>query len=410
MALVGGFRLGSVFGIEIVIDWSLAVIFLLIAFSLAVGVFPAWHPDWSPLLAWATALAAAVVFFASVLAHELSHAIVGRAIGVDIHRITLFMFGGMAHMENEPPSWRGEFLMAIVGPVTSLLLGLGFLWLAALVRGPMAFDPENPGASLAMLSPLATVLLWLGPINILLALFNMVPGFPLDGGRVLRALLWGATGNAKLATRWASRAGQGFGWLLIITGLLMIMGWRVPFFGTGLVGGLWLVFIGWFLHSAAAMSYRQLLMHESLSGVPVRRLMQAPVASVTPDTRVVTFVEELVMPSGQRAFPVETDGRLVGMVSLRDLQKIQREAWDSTTVSQIMTPAAELATVTPEHDAEQALEILAQRDLNQLPVVSGDVVLGLLRREDVVKWLALHGGPDVGSDAPSPRRAAAPRR
>src|SRR3970282_1123224 len=149
MALIGGFRLGSLFGIEIAIAWSLTIIFLLIAFSLAVGVFPAWHPDWSPALNWLTAVAAAVVFFASLLAHEFSHALVGRRIGVDVRRITFFMFGGMAHMENEPPSWRGEFMMAIVGPLTSLVLGLVFLWIGGAVHGPILVDPDDPGARLA---------------------------------------------------------------------------------------------------------------------------------------------------------------------------------------------------------------------------------------------------------------------
>ncbi|HSM12337.1 MAG TPA: site-2 protease family protein [Lysobacter sp.] len=410
MGLIGGFRLGSLFGIEVAIDWSLTVIFLLIAFSLAVGVFPAWHPDWSPALNWVTALAAAVVFFASLLAHEFSHALVGRRIGVDVRRITLFMFGGMAHMENEPPSWRGEFLMAIVGPLTSLVLGLAFLWIAAAVHGPILFDPDDPGATLATLGPVVSVLLWLGPINILLAVFNLVPGFPLDGGRVLRALLWGATGNQQLATRWASRAGQAFGWVLIATGILMILGWSVPVFGTGFVGGLWLIFIGWFLNAAAVASYRQLLLQHSLGDVPVRRLMQSSVTRVDPQMRVGTLVEELVMPSGQRAFPVEVDGRLAGMVSLRDLQKIQREAWDRTSVGQIMTPVGRLTMLAPGQSAAEALDILGQRDLNQLPVVSGEVLQGLLRREDIVKWLALHGAPDVAEGRAGQYRAPAPPR
>lgn len=400
MGLIGGFRLGSLFGIEIAIDWSLTVIFVLIAFSLAVGVFPAWHPDWSPALHWATAIAAAVVFFASLLAHEFSHALVGRRIGVEVRRITLFMFGGMAHMENEPPSWRGEFLMAIVGPVTSLVLGLGCLWLASVIHGPIPFDPEKPAAALATLGPLVTVLLWLGPVNVLLALFNLVPGFPLDGGRVLRALLWGATGNQQLATRWASLAGQAFGWLLITAGIAMMLGWRVPVFGSGFVGGAWLVFIGWFLNAAAVASYRHLLMQHSLSEVPVRRLMQSAVTRVDPQLRVGSLVEELVMSSGQRVFPVEVAGRLAGMVSLRDLQKIPRDAWDRTIVADIMTPVERLAMLAPDQNAMEALDMLAQRDLNQLPVVSGGALLGLVRREDIVKWLALHGGAH-----PQPGRA-----
>lgn len=397
MGQVGSVRLGSIAGIEVYVDWSLLIIFFLIAFSLAAGVFPAWHPDWTPLLAWTTALAAAVLFFASVLAHELSHAIVGRAHGVRIGRITLFIFGGMAHMEREPPSWRAEFWMALVGPMTSLVLGFGFLWLAALVGGPLDVNPDKPREALAALGPTATLLAWLGPINILLGLFNLVPGFPLDGGRVLRALLWGATGNLRLATRWASRAGHGFALLLMGTGLAMMLGLQVPFFGGGFVNGLWLAFIGWFLNSMAAMSYRQLLIDQSLGHVPVRQLMQTRFTRIEPLLRIRTLIDEHLMPSGQRAFPVVEDGQFLGMVSLSDLRKCASTAWPSTIVSEIMTPVAALVTVTPEQEASEALALLGQRDLNQLPVIENNALVGLLRREDIVKWLALHAGADVAS-------------
>lgn len=195
MRLTTGLRLGRIVDIEIVADWSLLIIFWLISFSLAAGVFPAWHPEWTAALAWGTALAAALLFFVSVLIHELSHALVGRLHGIVVRRITLFMFGGMAQMENEPPTWRAEFAMAIVGPLTSLALGVFFLWLTPFAGGPLDIDPDDPGATLAAL----------GPVNILLALFNLVPGFPLDGGRVLRALLWALTGSLRRATRYASR-------------------------------------------------------------------------------------------------------------------------------------------------------------------------------------------------------------
>lgn len=390
MGLLGGIRLGSIAGIEIVIDWSLLVIFALITFSLAVGLFPSWHPDWHPWLAWATALGAALLFFASVLAHELSHALAGRAKGLEIRRITLFIFGGMAHMEGEPPSWRAEFWMAIVGPLTSLVLGLGFLWLAALVTGPLDIDPANPQAALATLGPVASLLMWLGPVNILLGVFNMVPGFPLDGGRVLRALLWGATHDLRLATRWASRGGQGVGLLLMATGLAMMLGLHVPVFGSGVANGLWLAFVGWFLTTMAQMSYRQLLLRESLVDVPVRRLMQTQFTRIDPLIRIRKLVDEQLMPSGQRAFPVEVDGSFLGMVSLADLRKCDSSKWASTTVAEVMTPAAALVTADPGQSALAALELLGRRDLNQLPVIENDALIGLLRREDLVRWLSLH--------------------
>jgi Zn-dependent protease len=336
-----------------------------------------------------------VLFFASVLLHELSHAFVGRANGVEIRRITLFIFGGMAHMESEPPSWRAELGMAIVGPLTSLVIGCAFLSLAGLLSGPLQVDPANPQAALAALGPAATLLLWLGPVNIALALFNLVPGFPLDGGRVLRAVMWGVTGNLRLATRRASQAGQGFAWLLMASGVAAMLGMKLPFFGGGFVNGMWLAFIGWFLNNAAVMSYQQLVIHESLEDVPVRKLMQTHFMRVGPQMRISTLVNEQVMPSGQRAFPVEEDGRLLGIVSLRDLQKCEPSAWERMTVKDIMTPVRDLTTVAPDQDAVEALAIIGRRDLNQLAVVHDDVLVGLLRREDILKWLSLHAAPGI---------------
>ncbi len=405
MRVPGELQLPRIAGVEIGVDLSLLIIFLLIAFSLATGVFPAWHRDWSAMLCWATALAAAVLFFASVLVHELSHAVVGRACGVEIRRITLFMFGGIAHMENEPPSWRAELAMAIVGPLTSLALGFVFLWLAGLVGGPLHIDLEHPEKALAALGPVASLLAWLGPVNIMLGLFNLVPGFPLDGGRVLRAVMWGLSGNLRLATRWASRAGQGFAWLLMSLGSLMILGLRVPFLGGGFVNGLWVAFVGWFLNNAALASYRQLLVRESLEDVPVARLMHTRYVSVAPDMRVSTLVNEQLMPSGQRTFPVEEHGRFLGLVCLRDLQRSEPRAWDAMTVREIMTPAEALISVAPRQDALQALAILGRRDLNQLPVLDQGRLVGLIRREDILKWLSLHGDADLGESAPPASQA-----
>ncbi len=389
----GGLGFGSIGGVEIRVDWSLLIIFALVCFSLATGVFPAWHPDWGAGLCWITAVGAAVLFFVSVLAHELSHAFVGRANGVVIRRITLFMFGGMAQMDAEPPSWRSELGMAIVGPVTSLMLGFAALGLVQLISGPLHIDPEHPRQALAALGPLATLLLWLGPVNVILGLFNLVPGFPLDGGRVLHAVMWGMTGDLRLATRWASRLGQAFAWLLMAAGIAMILGLQVPLFGTGFLDGLWLALIGWFLNNAALMSYQQLLLRESLAEVPVRRLMQTQFVRVGPQLRLSTLVDQYVMGSGQRAFPVEADGRFLGMVSLRDLQKCARDAWESTTVGDVMTPTAKLTTVAPEQNAFEALALIGRRDLNQLPVVQDGQLLGLLRDADILKWLSLHGWP-----------------
>jgi Zn-dependent protease/predicted transcriptional regulator len=390
-----GFRIGQLAGIHVYLDWSLLIIIFLISTSLAVGLFPAWHPDWDPMLSWTTAIAAAVLFFASVLAHELSHALVGRATGIRVERITLFVFGGMAHMENEPRAWQSELWMAAVGPLTSVVLGIIFLALSGLITGPVALDLEDPSQALSALGPAATLLFWLGRINIILALFNLVPGFPLDGGRVLRAILWGITRDLRKATRWASLLGQAFAWVLILNGFAMMLGMRVPFFGAGPIAGIWLAFIGWFLNNAAMVSYRQLLVRESLEHVPVARIMQTQYLSVAPDLDLASLVDQHLMRSGQRSFPVEQEGRFLGMVCLHDIRKVEVGLRATTTVSEIMTPAHGLTTVRPKDDAAEALSLLASRDVNQIPVTENDTLRGLVRREDILKWLTLHSGEGI---------------
>lgn len=390
-----GIRLGRLFGIDIHLDWSLLIIFLLIVASLGAGTFPVLHPQWSALVVWATALVAAVLFFASVLTHELSHALVGRLYGIRVPRITLFIFGGLAQMEDEPGHWRGELWMALAGPAASLALGVIFITLGNLVIAPGTFDSARPQESLARLSPLATLLMWLGPINVLLGLFNLVPGFPLDGGRVLRALMWGVTGNRRRATGWASRGGQAFAWLLIGTGVAMLLGARVPLFGGGPVNGLWLAFIGWFLNNAALSSYQQMLVGEALHGVAVRRLMRTEAVAVSPDLAIDDLVEGYLLPGGQRAFPVVAGERLRGLVTLTDVRAIDRGAWGHRPVRALMVPVEELATVAPNDDAFKAMTTLSRAGVDQLPVVSEGRYLGMVRRRDILNWLSVHGDPAV---------------
>lgn len=392
-----GIRIGRIAGIDILMDWSLLIIFLLISFSLSAVQFPLWHPEWNSITAWLTGVAAAILFFGSVLAHELSHALVGRARGIEVRRITLFIFGGMAQMENEPRGWRAEFWMAIVGPCTSLVLGVAFLVLAGVMTEPMEVDPDNPIAALAQLSPAATLLMWLGPVNILLGLFNLVPGFPLDGGRILRAIMWAITSDFRKATLWASRGGQGFAWLLILAGVSMALGLHVPIFGTGLVGGLWLAFIGWFLNNAALMSYRQVLVREALTDVPVRKLMRTEVQTLRPGLTIEQFVDDHFAKSDQRAFPVVEDDRLVGLVCLGDIRKHPREQWSAISMDSLMKPASELMVVGPDEDATEALHRLSRQDVNQLPVVADGQLLGMIQRQNILSWLSVYAGDKLES-------------
>ncbi len=394
-----GFRVGRISGIEVRLDWSLLIVFWLIVMNLGGGLFPARHPEWSPWLGWGMAATAAVLFVLSILAHELSHALVGRANGVAVAGITLFIFGGVAHMRGEPRSPRAELLMTVVGPLTSLAIGLLATAGGAYLASPAVVDAADPFRAFQRVGPFATVLLWLGPINIMIGLFNLIPAYPLDGGRVLRSALWAATRDFAKATRWAAFVGQAFGMLLIILGVSMVVGVAIPWLGRGLISGLWTAFIGWFLYGAAAASTSQVMLTELLEGVPVSRLMKHQPATIEADLPVARLVDDHFMSTAERAFPVVDGDRLLGIVALEDVRKVPREAWQTTRVRDVMTPAPGLVVATPDESAAAALTKLANRDVEQLPVVDGDGrLLGMLRRRDIQRWLELQprgGGPRV---------------
>ncbi|MGQ0603924.1 MAG: site-2 protease family protein [Anaerolineales bacterium] len=387
--LSGGFKLGRIFGIRIDVDWSWFLIFLLVTWNLASSVFPRLHPDWSPALNWGVGLAASLLFFASVLGHELAHSLVAIARGLPVRRIMLHMFGGVSNLEREPSSPATEFLITVVGPLTSLGLGVIFTLIGGLFTLQPAFDLGDPEAALSRLGPLATLFLWLGPINIALAVFNLIPGFPLDGGRLLRSLLWAITNNLRQATCWSSWVGQGIAWLFIVGGIAMMFGLSIPFFGDGFIGGLWLTFIGWFLNNAAVQSYQQVVVHDMLEGVPVARLMQADTPTVPPTLRLNRLVEEFLRVNDERTFAVVDGDWLIGLVTLEDVRKVPREAWETTPVSEVMTPLAELEAITPREDATQAFDKLARQEVRQMPVVQDGHLVGMLRRRDILRWLQL---------------------
>jgi Zn-dependent protease len=314
-----------------------------------------------------------------------------RAQGMSVRNITLFLFGGVSNIQRHPPSPSAEFLLTIVGPITSLVLGLIFIMLSgfglsAAALGTAISDPE---AAAAQLSPPTTLLLWLGPVNILVGVFNLIPGFPLDGGRIVRSILWVITGNLRRATRWASWLGQAIAWVMVTLGISMIVGLQVPFFGMGFVNGLWLVFIGWFLNSASAKSYQQVVFRDILERVPVARLMHSDPPTVSPGCSIINLAHEHVMASDDHAFPVMDDGLLVGLVTLDDMRQVSRDKWDATTVREIMTPADQLVATNLEEDVAEALTKLRQRDFRQLPVLRAGKLAGLLRRQDIIRWLQL---------------------
>lgn len=398
MSRSSGYPLGRLFGVEVVADVSLIIIFALVTFNLGAGLFPRWRPDWSMAMTWSVAFAAALTFFSSILLHELSHALVARAFGIEVRRITLFLFGGMAHMEREADSPKAEFFVALVGPVTSALLGALALWLGLAWAGPgaaQALAAEDLGAlaeALRGVGPVPILLLWLGPINLMLALFNLVPGFPLDGGRVLRSILWATSKDLEKATRWAAGAGRAVALALMAWGLFNL-------FQGALGSGLWLILIGWFLNNSARQSYQQLLLRQQLETVPLERVMRTRLLRVDPSLTLDRFVHDCVMRSDQQAFPVEHDGRLLGIVRLADVRQLPVSEWSSATVSEVMKPIDQLPSLPPDARAEQALDELSRRDLDQLPVVERERFVGLVSRGDLIQWLALRSGMSAHSGA-----------
>ena len=384
------FRAGRVFGIEIDIDWSWLFIFLLIVWGLGT-TFDQLHPAWQTGVVWGASVAAALLFFVSVLLHELAHSLVAQSQGVPVRSITFFLFGGVSDIQREPPSPRAEFLITIVGPITSLVIGVILIVLAG-ASASLVDIMTGSSTSISGLNLLSTMLLWLGSINVLLAVFNMIPGFPLDGGRVLRSILWAITGDLRRATRMASQVGQFVAWVFIVAGIMMVFGYDFPLLGTGLVNGLWIAFIGWFLNSAALQSYQQVVIHDMLHGVPVSRLMRLNPPTVSSNVSISSLVHDHVMGTDDHAFPVVDDGQLVGIVTLEDIRSAGRDTWDSRHVQEIMTPTSKLAVADPDEDAADALDELAKLDVHQLPVVRDGKLVGLLRQRDILKWLHLQAG------------------
>lgn len=386
----GRIRLLRLFGIDVELDWSWLVIFVLMTWSLT-GWFWQLHPAWGPGLPLLVGAVGALLFFVSVLLHELAHSLMAIVFGTRVRSITLFLFGGVSNIEREPHAPKEELAIAIVGPLVSLAIGFAVLLGATFWAG--VTDANDAGEAAARMGPVATMLAWLGSANILVGLFNLIPGFPLDGGRILRSIVWMATGSLQRATAWAVGTGQVVAALFVTCGILMAFGVYIPFLGTGFASGLWLAFIGWFLYSAASQTRERQLIEEALHGTPTSRLMRRSGPAVPPQMTVTGLVDGAFMATDERAFPVLDNGRLVGLVCLEDVRKASRDRWDTTTVEEIMTTAEDLATITPETDAVEALRLMSQRDVNQLPVLQNGRLVGMVHRRDFVRWLELHWPP-----------------
>jgi Zn-dependent protease/CBS domain-containing protein len=390
-----GIRIATWFGIKIRIDWSWLLILLLISWNLSFA-FTQMHQDWSLALSIGMGVIAALLFFLSVLLHELAHSLVAQSQGIPVDSITLFLFGGVASIREEPKSPGNEFVMAILGPVTSLVIGFILLLLTGIGLQAQDLMLTDPVRLLEAFTPARTILFWLGSVNVILGVFNLIPGFPLDGGRVLRSILWAITQNLRKATRWASYVGQAIAWLMIIGGVSMIFGVQIPFFGTGLVNGVWLILIGWFLNNAARSSYQQLMLRDILEEVPVIRMTKRNPLTVPANITVDTLVEDFIMQTDEHAFPVMEDDRLVGIVCLDDVRGLESELRSTKLVSDIMTPRSEIITIGPNDDAYKALMTISQKAIRQLVVMEGDELVGLIRRRDIVRFLELQSEDLLG--------------
>jgi Zn-dependent protease/CBS domain-containing protein len=362
-----GFRLGTVLGFEIVLDYSWFIIFALILFSLGGGYFPISYPGLGSVTYGAMALAGALLFFASLLAHELAHAVVARRRGVIVDGITLFVFGGMARMRSEPQRAGDEFVIAGAGPVSSYLMGAGFYLLAVGLRAA-GVGPEVYG-----------VAAFLATINIILATFNLLPGFPLDGGRLLRAGLWHLHGDMRRATRTASRAGEVLAYVLMALGVLQALSGYV-------LGGIWLVFIGWFLRNAAVASYSQLLVRDALRSVAAADLMTPWPDTVPPDLSLEEMVDSFFMHYRHQAYPVVRGAAPVGLVTLEQVRRVPRDDWATRTVADVMTPAADIV-VAPDTPINLMLEQMHAAGAYRVLVVGGGALLGIISSSDIASWI-----------------------
>lgn len=362
-------RLGKIFGIDITIDSSWLIIFALVTWTLAGQYFPSQNQNWSLPLNWFLGITASILFFASVLAHELSHSLLAIQQGGKVRNITLFIFGGVAQIGEEPDKPLKELIIASAGPITSIAIGIisgAFWW----------FIHEAS-------QPLASIFRYLAIINIALAVFNLIPGFPLDGGRILRATIWGVTKNLKLATRVASLSGKVVAFLLILWGARLIV--------SGLtVNGIWMIFIGWFLYNAATRSYRHLLVNDALREVRVEDLMITNLDTVPAELTIQQLVDDYILPHRDPGFLVIEGGLVQGIVCLDDVKKMSRERWEHTTIGDIMITKNRLDKVSPGDDAGVALAKLTANNIHQIPVVQENRVRGILRRNDILNYLQLH--------------------
>jgi Zn-dependent protease/predicted transcriptional regulator len=363
-------KLFKVFGIEIRLDYSWFIIFALFAYYFGFSYFPSVLPGVNAGIIAIVTIITVLLFFTSVLIHEMSHSLVARSRGTNVERITLFLFGGMAQIEKEPDNPYSEFIMAIAGPAASFVLSFlfGMIWLAsgqyAVIREPARY---------------------LTLINIILGVFNLLPGFPLDGGRVLRSIIWKVTGNLKRATYIASTAGRVIGFMIIAVGIFF-------FFTGNFLNGVWLSFIGWFLQSSAHMGYRQMVFETSIKGVKVKDVMNEDIVMVDKALTLQEIVDDYFMRYRFGRFPVVDDyenGKFIGIISLNDVKGIDRGEWDQTKVGDIVRTVTENEKVNDSMEISDAIKKMSKNNLSHLVIMSGDKLKGIITKSDVMRFIKL---------------------
>jgi Zn-dependent protease len=366
----GGIPIGKAFGISLRLHYSWFLIFALVTWALAAVYFPSTHPTWSLALKIGAGLITSIFFFGSVLFHELMHSIVAIREGIQIQAITLFFLGGVSQMTGEPKTAGDEFRMAAAGPFSSLVLGGLFLGIFYLLRG---YTSE-------LAQFVAAISFYLGLINILLGVFNLIPGFPLDGGRVLRSIIWWRSRNLQSATRIASNIGRAIGFLFIIGGIFLA-------FTGNFFNGIWLVLIGWFLETAASSSYKQLMLQEMLKGHTASEVMSRDCTVVPPDITIEHLVNEHILSSGRRCFPVVSGDHTDGLVTLSSIKSVPSDARGRTLVRDAMTPLSQVKSVSPNEDLSNVLKILSENDINQVPVVWENKIVGIVARDNLINFI-----------------------
>ena len=358
------------FGFEVRIDISWLIIALLISWTLAKDMFPRYYEGLPVSTYWLMGISGALGLFASIVFHELSHSLVARLFGIQMKGITLFIFGGVAEMTEEPPSPKAEFFMAVAGPLSSIVLGLGL------------FAVRLIGDGIGWPKPLLGIISYLALINLILAGFNLLPAFPLDGGRMLRSVLWGLKENLRWATRIASSIGSAFGIALILWGAMsVLMG--------NFIGGIWWVLIGMFMRGASQMSYKQLVTRRSLEGEKVKRFMVADPVSVPPSLSVRELVEDYVYQHHFKMFPVVESEKLLGCVSVNQVKSIPKEEWPDHEIMELAKSCTKQNTIGPDEDAMKALSLMNSTKASRLMVVEGDKLLGVISLKDMLEFLSL---------------------